>query len=339
MEVWLSFFIIALCSFAVTGCMRRYALTRSVLDIPNERSSHTRPTPRGGGVAIVVVFLFALVWLALTVQLPLDQAIAFLGAGILVAAVGFWDDHDHIPARWRLLSHFIAAVWLVSWMTNGGLNLSTSLPAWISLIPVVFGLVWLLNLYNFMDGIDGIASVEAVSVCLAGAGLCVITGFTAEALLPLSLGGAALGFLLWNFPRAKIFMGDAGSGFLGMMLGGVGLVLMQLDPSLLLGWIILLGVFITDATFTLVHRIIRGQRPHQAHRSHAYQRASRRFGSHVPVTLSVFGINVLWLTPLAALVATGSTSAVLGIAIAYVPLVVLAITFGAGAEDEDTSRL
>lgn len=331
--MWLAPAVFAL-ALALTGLLRRYALARRMIDIPNARSSHTIPTPRGGGVAIVISFLVALLVLASVGKLSFPVTYALVGSGCGVAVLGFLDDHGHIAARWRLLGHFSASIWALFWL--GGLPPITFLGntfnlVWIGHIFAAFYLVWMLNLYNFMDGIDGIASVEALCACL---GACLIYWkLDFESLLwpPLLLSMAVIGFLCWNFPPAKIFMGDAGSGFLGFTLAGLSLQAAWNDSRLLWVWLILLGVFIVDATFTLVRRLLRGDRVYEAHRSHGYQFASRKFGSHLPVTLGVVAINILWLFPIACLVAFLRLDGALGLVIAYVPLCMLASRFQAGA--------
>jgi len=262
---------------------------------------------------------------------------ALLGAGGGVALLGFADDHGHIAARWRLLGHFCAAIWALYWL-NGlpalevfGLSFDLG---WTGYALLAVYLVWLLNLYNFMDGIDGIASVEAISCCLGGVLLLWLTGH-AESALPLAILAAAVGgFLLWNFPPARIFMGDAGSGFLGMLLGIFSIQAAIIDPVLFWAWLILLGVFIVDATFTLLRRFWRGQRVYEAHRSHAYQHATQQIGRHLPVTVVVALINMFWLLPLALLVGLDYLDGLAGVAIAYLPLIILARYFGAGVECE-----
>lgn len=332
MYFWL-FASVAVASLLMTAGLRRYALARSIIDIPNARSSHSIPTPRGGGVAIVVAFLLTLPLLGQLGLAPLHYLVALGGAGALVAIVGFMDDHGHIAARWRLLGHFSAAVWALGWLEGlAPLNLfgvSVDL-SWIGHALAAFYLVWILNLYNFMDGIDGIASIEAVSACLSASALYVLSGFTDLIWPPLILAAAVLGFLFWNFPPAKIFMGDAGSGFLGIALGIMSLQAAWVSPALFWAWLILLGVFIVDATVTLIRRFLRGDKVYEAHRSHAYQFASRRYGRHRPVTLAVAAINVLWLFPLAWCVVVLKLDGLTGVVLAYVPLVILAFKFKAG---------
>ncbi len=317
----------------LTYSLRCYALARSIIDIPNARSSHTVPTPRGGGVAIVLSFLLALPILTATGFLPWSTMWAMLGAGSGIAVLGFLDDHGHIAARWRLLGHFAASIWSLYWLCGlptislFGLELEL---AWFGHVLAVFYLVWMLNLYNFMDGIDGIASVEAICACLGACLLYWLGGFDSLIVAPLVLAMAVGGFLYWNFPPARIFMGDAGSGFLGIILGLLSLQAAWTSPKLLWVWLILLGVFIVDATVTLIRRLLRGDKVYEAHRSHAYQFASRQYGRHLPVTLAVAVINLFWLLPLAASIILWNMDGALALIVAYVPLVVLAVRFHAG---------
>jgi Fuc2NAc and GlcNAc transferase len=185
-----------------------------------------------------------------------------------------------------------------------------------------------------MDGIDGLASVEAVTTCGGGGLVCVVA--VPGALVwsaPILLLAAVLGFFVWNFPRAKIFMGDAGSGFLGLMLGLFSIQAAWINPAFFWAWLILLGVFVVDATLTLLQRLTRREKPHEAHRSHAYQNASRKYGGHRPVTLTVAAINLCWLLPLAMAVGLGYVESVTGLLVAYAPLVWLAVRFKAGATE------
>ncbi|MES2817358.1 MAG: glycosyltransferase family 4 protein [Pseudomonadota bacterium] len=323
-------------SFLLTGALRHYALARSLMDIPNARSSHSVPTPRGGGVAIVLSFLLVLPLLVLTDSLSWSMTWALLGAGSGVAVLGFLDDHGHIAARWRLLGHAVAAAWALYWLQGLppldllGVRLDLG---WAGHVLAALYLVWLLNLYNFMDGIDGIASVEAICICLGGGLLYGLTGNPALASAPLLLAAAVVGFLIWNFPPARIFMGDAGSGFLGIALGVLSLQAAWVAPQLVWSWLILLGVFVVDATFTLLRRLLRGEKVYEAHRSHAYQYASRQAGRHLPVTLAVAAINLLWLLPMALWVGLGKVEGLVGLALAYLPLLGLAVRFHAGARE------
>ena len=323
-----------LSSALLTQRIRHYALRKQLMDIPNERSSHSIPTPRGGGLAIVITFLVSLLGLSFWGQIDWPTSLGFILAGGLIAGIGLWDDRGHVTPKWRLLAHFLAASLLV--YTTGGLPTLIFLGTPISFGIIGHGLaiiavVWILNLFNFMDGIDGIASVEAISALGVLAILCFPISSAAVTINAL-LSAAVLGFLLWNFPPAKIFMGDAGSGFLGLMLAGLLLWNTHLSPNLFWSWLIMLGVFVVDATLTLIRRLLQKKKVYEAHRSHAYQHATQHYGTHKHVTLTVLAINLLWLIPFAYLAGTGLVDGFLALIIAYTPLVLLAFKWKAGCE-------
>ncbi|WP_151702917.1 MraY family glycosyltransferase [Nitrincola alkalilacustris] len=335
---------IVVSAFVLTGFMLRYALSRNILDVPNDRSSHSQPTPRGGGLAFVATFLTVVaVYAAFTLDtLGWGVVLALILGGGLIALIGFQDDRIYIPVRYRLLVHFIAAIWGIYCL--GGLP---DMPVfgveikfgWAGWLFAAFYMVWLLNLYNFMDGLDGLASLEAVTVCIGGAlayWVAMVTSGQAVSLtdsailLPLFLAASVFGFLLWNFPPAKIFMGDVGSGFLGFTIGMLSLHAAWIEPQLFWSWVILLAVFVVDATYTLLCRLVRGEQIYRAHRTHAFQYASRMLGSHRSVTVNVALINVIWLIPMSLLVAIGRLDGALGVLIAYLPLLLLAVKLKAG---------
>ena len=313
-------------SFGLTFFVRQFALKKNIIDTPNERSSHSVPTPRGGGLAIVLSFYTALV--VFYYQDLLDPGIFYGLLGIAsIAVICFIDDHGHIPARYRLFVHFSAAVWACYWLGiipwSSSENLLITSMLWGG---TLFYLVWMLNLYNFMDGIDGIATVEAITVM---ASALLLNSNNANVGLMMALLASLFGFLLWNWPPAKIFMGDVGSAFLGILIGCFSLITAN-DGSLnFVIWLILLAVFITDATYTLLVRLFRGEKVYEAHRSHAYQFLSRQYG-HQFVTLGVLMINVFWLLPLAWLGHHYSQFLFISVALAYVPLIVLAMKNHAG---------
>ena len=320
-------------TFGLCWLLLRYAAALNLIDVPNQRSSHLVPKARGGGVAFALTFLASLLVLVTNADVDNNLLIAVLGAGTVVAVLGFLDDFTDVSIRWRLLGHFSSAAWALYWL--GGLppllvfGYTFNLGLIGHVLAAVY-IVWLLNLYNFMDGIDGIASVEAICVCLGGAVLYLLLSADNLAQVPILLAAAVTGFLCWNFPPARIFMGDAGSGFLGLILAVLSLQAAWFAAELLWSWVILLGVFVVDATFTLLRRLLRGDKVYEAHRSHAYQYASRQYAAHRPVTLAVMLINLVWLLPMAVLVGLGYVDGLLGVAIAYLPLVLLAVKFKAG---------
>ena len=185
-----------------------------------------------------------------------------------------------------------------------------------------------------MDGIDGLAAGEAVVVCLFMALLhYLVGGAWSSAGLTLLLGISAAGFLCWNFPPARIFMGDGGSGFLGLMLASLMLLDAASAPQFLWAWLVMLGVFVVDATWTLLNRFRLKCRLSEAHRTHGYQYLARRWQSHRNVTLAVLLINSLWLAPIAVMIVLGQLDGVIGLAIAYLPLAFLAYHLNAGVPE------
>jgi len=297
-----------LASCWLTSVVRRYALGCSIVDRPNSRSSHTVPTPRGGGAAIAVSWFLALGWLVVSGLLDTWVGLALLAGGGAIALIGWLDDRRHLSAGIRAGVHLAAAAWAV-WCLGGlpSFNVGTGVVplGWMGGALAVVGIAWLTNLYNFMDGIDGLAAGEAVSVGLVGGGLLAFAGADGMALAALSLAAAAGGFLVFNWPPAKIFMGDVGSGLLGYAFGVLALASERAGVVPLIVWMMLLAVFIVDATATLIRRVVNGERWFEAHRSHAYQRAVQAGYSHRDVTVAVMGLNALlavaatgaWLIP------------------------------------------
>ena len=262
----------------------------------------------------------------------------YAAATTVLALVGFADDNRPLSPVTRLAVHCGAALWAL--LCLGGLPpLSIAGRSiafgWPGYVLGTLGIVWSLNLFNFMDGIDGIAASEAAFVALAGAALTLLAagppevGFTG-----LVLAAACGGFLLWNWPPAKIFLGDVGSGYLGYVIVVLALVAARDHPAALWTWLILGGAFFVDATVTLVRRSLRRERLHQAHRTHAYQWLAQRWGSHLRVTLAVIIVDVLWLLPCAILSVLRPALAAVTTLVALAPLVVLAILAGSGRAAE-----
>ncbi|WP_370264170.1 glycosyltransferase family 4 protein [Limnobacter sp.] len=316
--------------------MRQYSLRKGVMDNPNHRSSHVYPTPRGGGAAIVFAFLVGLLIQQLWFGFNGFLITLMLGA-LAVAAIGFVDDHRHVPARIRFLIHVLAATVVVLAVPSPvelDLGLASLYVTGMLLPLVALGVVWLLNLTNFMDGIDGIAGVQTCAGCGLVALLLLTAGAPSDLFCPpVLLALSSLGFLCWNFPPAKIFMGDVGSGTLGLLFGGLAWWHASADSKWLYVWLIILGVFVVDATYTLLRRAAQGEKLSLPHRSHAYQHATQRLGSHRKVTLGVLAIILLWLAPWAALVAFSVLNGMLALLIAYAPLLACAVYLRAGQAD------
>lgn len=282
-------------SLLMTPLLRKYALSRGLMDVPNARSLHAVPTPRGGGIAIVACVLGLTAGLSWADLVPTNVAIAMIGGGVVVAFVGWLDDHKPLSNRIRLAVWFPAAAWAVFWV--GGLpdvqaGDATIHLGWVGAAIAVVAVVWSINFYNFMDGSDGLAGSEGLIVAGAAATLLSATGAGALAVLAVTLAGSCGGFLVWNWAPARVFMGDVGSGFLGFAFAILAIASENAHTLPLTSWLLLLAVFWLDATLTLVRRVVTGQRWHQAHRTHAYQLLARSGWSHSRVALAVAILNV-----------------------------------------------
>lgn len=291
-----------LATWAITGWVLRRAHSLQLIDQPNERSSHLLPTPRGGGVAIAIVCTTLLGLRELTSDSLDIGLLAITLGGTLVAALGFLDDLYGLSAGLRFAVQTAVVTAVV--VALGGLpDEVTAVMPWVTTGPGVVlcavVVLWFLNLFNFMDGIDGIAAAQGVFMAGGAALLAGLHGAAAADVTLLGgIAAAALGFLIWNRPPARIFMGDVGSAYLGYLLPMLAIWLSRESPVNVWGFMVLGTLFIGDASATLLRRTLSGYRWHEAHRSHVYQRLARRLG-HARVTLGYALVNVLVILPLA----------------------------------------
>ena len=281
---------------ALLGCgiYMRLAHRWQMLDVPNHRSAHATPTPRGGGIGIILGLVLAVGVLYLVGESWPRPWLYWCLLAVLLALAGVIDDRHNLPVVLRLGLYALAAIaalWLL---------LPDTVTPWLW-VPALLYILWLTNLFNFMDGIDGIAASEACFVLGAAAALSLWQG--AEGAYPLFcllLAAACLAFLHWNWSPARLFMGDAGSIPLGFLLAVLS-VQGELGGSLsLVAWLVLLAVFIADASYTLLWRALHGENITQAHSRHLYQRLARHWGDHGRVVLAMLAYNLFWLLPLAA---------------------------------------
>ncbi|MGB5920507.1 MraY family glycosyltransferase [Arcobacter sp.] len=275
-------------SFILTYLIKEYAIKKSLIAHVNDRSSHTTPTPHGGGIAIAITWFIGLIYLYFTKQI--DQTLFYaLLVGIIISVVSFFDDLFELSAKLRLIVQSIVS--LLGLYVLGGLG---SLDFGLFSIDnqiftnvfTFFMIIWFINLYNFLDGIDGYAGSEALFLALAGFALFGGNHF-------LILAVAVFGFLIWNWHKAKIFMGDVGSTLLGYNIAIFTIYYANKESTNFWVWIILFGVFWFDATLTLYRRKKNGEKLSQAHKKHAYQRLTQSGWSHSKVVISSIFINIL----------------------------------------------
>lgn len=299
-QYFLLAFLVYIFAYVLTLGLRRYAISQRLIDIPNERSSHDRPTPRGGGLSISVAVISSMLVYFMIVESTREFTFALVGGGALVTAIGWIDDHKSSSPLIRIIAYTIAAVWAVYWLNNVkwfALGTTYSLRELTLGCLSVIWTVWLINLYNFMDGSDALAAMEAISVALFGVAFFYFSGQQQLLILCIVLVFSSVGFLMWNWPPAKIFMGDVGSCLIGYTLAIISLY-GQITGSVPLSvWAILMAVFICDASYTLLYRIFTGEVWYAAHRSHAYQRLIQMGLSHKNLALAVSGLNIFILWP------------------------------------------
>lgn len=289
--------ILFLLSFTLVRAFCGYALKKGLLDTPNARSSHQIPTPRGGGIVFVLLW-FLILGLAFWLDwLSLRGLFIFLPTTLCVSFLGYWDDNQSLSAKKRLIIQAIAAsfcVFLLGDITTFHLfsNQAVYL-GWAGGITVAtLGLIWSTNLFNFMDGLDGLAAVEALFVLGIGGGLYWFFGPSEMAYILWALVLTVAGFLVLNWPKARVFMGDVGSYCLGFLIALFAIIGECWYKIPIVLWVILYGVFWFDATMTLLRRFLTGETLTTAHREHAYQRLHRAGFSHAQVLLCVIGLNI-----------------------------------------------
>jgi UDP-N-acetylmuramyl pentapeptide phosphotransferase/UDP-N-acetylglucosamine-1-phosphate transferase len=276
--------ILFLFSFNFTFLYRRWAIKRSIMDFPSERSSHTEPTPRGGGIAIVIVFYSGISFLYLNNHLERNIFYALL-PGLILAAVGLIDDVKDLAPSLKLAVQFLCAG-IALFFLHGFHGLFGSDLKCLWSIIALFGIVWFINLFNFLDGSDGYASMEAIFVALS---LWFFTGMNLFLIIVFTVGG----FLYWNWPKAKIFLGDSGSTTLGFIFVVLGISLHNSGTFSFLFWILITALFWFDATITLIRRMIKKEILNTPHKNHMYQRAISGGFSHLKVLIFGLGINIL----------------------------------------------
>ncbi|MFQ5974256.1 MAG: glycosyltransferase family 4 protein [Alphaproteobacteria bacterium] len=285
---------------AVLGILRR----RAIFDYPNQRSSHRTPTPRGGGIALVIVLLPACAAIAYLMPAEGPAIWLVLGAAFMLAVISWLDDLRGLVPLLRLAAHILAVAAVLTALPRDAMIFQGFLPSVFDRLAAGILWVWFINLFNFMDGIDGIAGVEAACI---GFGLFLLAAFTGGdgqgAVFGLTIAAAALGFLWWNWHPARVFLGDVGSVPLGFLLGW--LLLEKAVAGFWAAALILPLYYLADATITLLGRLVRGRRIWQAHAEHFYQKAVREGFSHAAVVRSVLAAN-LALIAFALLAAKGA---------------------------------
>ncbi len=341
----------ALLAWGIGAWLCRRAAAVGLVQAPNHRSLHVQPTPTGGGLGFVMAASVAGMGLALLYGWPLGWGV--LGLAAVLAGVGLRDDICHVSARVRfgaqvlVVGGFLPLLGVLGVLGGlPGLDLpwpgGLVLTGWGLATLLLLAGVWWVNLFNFMDGVDGIAAAQAVFMLLMGALMAAVAhpGVLADAawMFMLTIAVAVGGFLLLNWPPARIFMGDVGSTWLGFVIFALALITVQKGWLNYAAWVVMAAVFVVDATVTLLTRLARGERWYEAHRSHAFQRLCRRWqgerkAGHRAVTLLFIAVNLLWAGPWAWACLQWPQWSMAFVGAAYAPLVLVALSLGAGKPD------
>ena len=275
-------------SFTLTYFIKNYYIKNAILDEINERSSHTIPTPHGGGIAIAITWFVGIIYLNYINEIDVTLFYALI-IGIVISVVSYFDDMYDLSPKLRMIVQSLVAfggIYALGGFESLELGFVSIANPIITNIFAFLLIVWFINLYNFLDGINGYAGSEALFLAIAGFILFGGGHF-------IVLGVAVLGFLYWNFNNAKIFMGDVGSTLLGYNIAIFTLYYANQEASNLWTWIVLFGVFWFDATLTLVRRKLNGEKISQAHKKHAYQRLNQSGWSHFKVTNYSILVNIV----------------------------------------------
>ena len=282
------YIILLLVSFFLTYLIKNYMIKKSFVATVNERSSHTIPTPHGGGIAIAITWFIGLIYIYFIGKIEHSLFYALL-IGVIISIVSFFDDIYELSPKIRLIAQAIVAIGGLyflggfSNLTFGIFDIQNSI---LTNIFAFFMIVWFINLYNFLDGINGYAGSEAVFLAIAGF---VLFGGNHFLILAVSV----LGFLYWNWNKAKIFMGDVGSTLLGYNIAIFTIYYANQEATNFWIWIILFGIYWFDATLTLIRRKLNKEKLSQAHKKHAYQRLTQSGWSHYKVTNYSIGLNIV----------------------------------------------
>lgn len=308
---------------------RKIAVKRAILANPNFRALHEISIPRGGGIIFGLIFVVGVILLWLFSSLSNELLFIYGLGGFAATLLGIIDDINDIGARKKLAMQIIICLIPLLWLYDDLLLKVVWIPSWVIIPVALLFLVWMINAYNFMDGVDGIAASGAIfSSGVIAISLIIMNGPLNLVLLLLLLMISVMTFLIFNWPPASIFMGDSGSVFLGYIFGVLILYTTINDYVSIWTWIIVFGYFIADTSLTLIARLFLVKKWYGAHRSHAYQNIARITSSHLKVTLSVVIYNLVWLLPLAILSVIEPNMAIFSALMAILPALVVSYKYG-----------
>ena len=318
-----------ICSVIFTHFYKSLAIRKAIIANTNERTLHQQPIPHGGGIVFSTLFVLAVFVLGMLHIISFEMLMVIGMGGFTATLFGFVDDATDLRASVKLIIQSILAGWVLFWLDGGVLATVEWLPVWLSWFLTWFLLVWMMNLYNFMDGVDGMAASGAVFVAMALIVVLLMTGeFSSLVLLFSLLALSCSGFLLYNWPPASIFMGDSGSVFLGYLFGSLIIKTTMTGEISIWTWIVVFGYFFAETNLTIFLRILFVKKWYHAHKSHAYQNLARVLNSHIKVTGAVQIYHFLYLLPITIWTVLTPNWAPVATIMALMPAAIITFRFG-----------
>jgi Fuc2NAc and GlcNAc transferase len=308
---------------------QKIAIKKGILANPNFRTLHETPVPKGGGIVFASITILGIFLLWRSGQMPNNLFMTLGVGGCIATFLGFFDDINNIGAKKKLAVQIFLSGFALFHLDGGVLSSIDLIPDWIAIPLSLLFLVWVINAYNFMDGIDGMAASGAIF----SSGVVIVTivltnEFSEVTIFLLLLMASVLAIIVFNWPPATIFMGDAGSVFLGYIFGVLILYTTMNNEVSIWTWIIVFGYFIADTTVTQIARLILVKKWYMAHRSHAYQNLARISNSHLKVTMGVIVYYLMWLLPLAIWSVIEPDMAVFATIMALTPASIFSYKYG-----------
>jgi len=319
------------CALSLCGTIyyRKYAIKNAILANLNFRTLHEKPLPRGGGIIFSLVFCLGVLFLYFLSNIKLNVFLVFGIGGAFAAIIGFIDDLKGVNALIKLCLQLLIALWALFWLDGGPLNDIYFLKGWPAWSLSAFLMVWLINVYNFIDGVDGVAITGAILILSTMVLTLIIINSTSQlSVLFLILIASCFGFLFFNWPKATIFMGDSGSIFLGYIFGAFIIYSILNSEISLYTWLVVFGYYLADTTSTTFIRLMTVKKWYHTHRSHAYQNLARILNNHSKVTAGIAIYHLLWLLPLAILTVIKPSFSITAVLLAFLPSTAWSIKFG-----------
>ena len=329
-NLFISLLFIYCLSFFGTIFYRKFAIKHNILANLNFRTLHQKPTPRGGGIVFSMIFVFSISILCFLDIIQDNLIIVFVFGSTLAIIVGYIDDLFSISTIKKLVLQFLLAFWILFFTEDiFSFNLHIGFIEIVTFLISAFLIVWLINVYNFIDGIDGMAILGAILISSTLLLTLIITNSYSDLMIMLLvLLASCSGFLFFNWPKASIFMGDSGSIFLGFFFSAIIIYSINLKEVSLLTWLVIFGYYLSDTSITTILRIFLVKRWYGTHRSHAYQNLARIKNNHFVVTIGVLTYHLVWLLPLAILTVLKPNLGLIALIFAYLPSVIWTIKFG-----------